>query len=77
MEDGPGADRPLYELDDAELLQRVRAMFERCDPVPPSAVERAKLTVRLPARGAEPTSPGEEEPPRGEPRHSDPDQAGS
>ena len=72
MEDGPGADRPLHELDDAELLRRVRSMFERRDPVPSSVVERAKLTIRLRARGAEPASPVSppEEPPAPEPGDS-------
>ena len=74
MEDGPG-DRPLYELDDAELLQKVRSMFERRDPVPPSLVERAKLTVRLPATN--PDSPAEAQPTRWAPGHSGPHEAGS
>jgi hypothetical protein len=66
VQDGPGADRPLSELDDAALLHRVRSMFERRDPVPPSLVERAKLTVRSSPGGVEPTSPemAPDEPPR-------------
>lgn len=73
MEDGPGADRPLYELDDAALLHRVRLMFERRDPVPPWAVELARQSIRLLARDGEPASPVDapDEPPGLEPDDSD------
>ena len=72
MEDGPGADRPLYELDDAALLHRVRSMFERRDPLPPWAVERARQSIRLLAMDVEASLvDAPDEPPGLEPDDSD------
>lgn len=51
--DGPGIDPPLHELGDEALLERLREMFERRDPVPSWAVEVAKLSLELHAIDAE------------------------
>jgi hypothetical protein len=48
-------------------------MFERRDPVPPWAVELARQSIRLLARGVEPASlvDAPDEPPGLEPHNSD------